>query len=259
MTLIEEFQSGTPLIFTGRVQPERATVEVYFGQEIDLHVQLGGDSIGLGVSLSIAASQVSVVARLMEGEAPDLFTLRNTVEDFVRTTTDALGYVTGRGYEVEISAVASGSGHHVVFGVEVGVLADSFSERPLDPAEVALLALSEPHLSRSLEELRKAIRAPARTAAHCFAAIEAIRQYFVEKLTLSREDSWQHLRNTLKIDRAYLNPLSESSKPQRHAQLTFASDQQRGDELLRAWRVVDRFCIYLHDGKVTKEPLGEPT
>lgn len=211
----------------------------------------------LGTSLSIQASQVSVVVRLVEGNPPDLLTLKNTVEDIVRTASDALGYVTGRGYDIEITSVSSDSGDHQAFGIESGAIAASAGERPVDPAAALELALTSNHLSRALEELREAIRSPARTAAHCFSAIEALRQSFAEASDESTSPSWLRLRESLRVERGYIAKLEEAAQAQRHGDIRFMSDKERADAMLRAWRIVDRFCIYLREGKVETDNLSD--
>jgi hypothetical protein len=36
--------------------------------------------------------------------------------------------------------------------------------------------------------------------------------------------------------------------PQRHAETPFATDAERGEDMLRSWRVVDRFTVLLEEG-----------
>lgn len=250
-TLIE----GHPLVFTGRVLPERANVNIRLPR-VGVEMVFSRRSVEAQIQLSIGASQVSVAVAIPDADPPDVWTLKNMVETFVRTATDALGYVSGCGYDCEISAVTAPNGEHSVFGVNVPGLEETSSERPFSAADTLELAMMHPLLARALSELREAIREPSHTAARAWAAIESIRQAFVDQDDEGKsQGSWTRMREELKIERGFFSPLEPPAKAQRHGEFFFMNAEERGDAMLRAVRVVDRYSIYLRNGHVDMEVL----
>src|SRR5665648_1082519 len=89
-------------VFSGKVLPERATIGITVnGIKIDA-IDAG---ISGTVNVSIIASQVSVI--INTNSDSDIWTLKNYVEYLVRSLVDAIGYLYGRGYDVEITSVVN--------------------------------------------------------------------------------------------------------------------------------------------------------
>jgi hypothetical protein len=239
----------TAYTFTGRVHPERAPLDLVLGP---LPLADGGS-----LRLSIYASQVAVIVETGP-ETPDIYTLRNDVRDLTASLIDALGYTTGRAYDIELTAVTTDGGAHEVFGIEVPALAASVSERPVEVEHVLLLALSSPWLRRALGELRRAIQAPSDTGFHCFRAVEAVRQHFRAADDSNADLSWQRMRAALNLSRDWLRPLEAYAVPQRHGEVVGMSDAERGDAMTRAWNTVDRFVVLLSENLTALPPERFP-
>lgn len=234
-------------IFTGKVLPERAAVSVT--TPLQLKVQAKDADVEFKATISIAVSQVSVVVKTSE-ETVDIGTLRNYVEHFVRSVIDAYGYISGRGYDIETTSVIKQDGSQIVFGVEVAELEATQGERPVSFHDLCgpdgLVYRSE-HLRRALADLREAIRSPLDTGFFCFRAIEGIRQSFIEDEDgTDTKPSWDRLREALRIDRSWFKEIEEFALPQRHGQMPFMSGERRVSVMRRAWKVIDRFCVYVH-------------
>jgi len=252
---MEEFdgilRTGQQAIFTGTVLPERAKVEVSPSQRLVLQIP-ESDAV-IDILLSVLLSQVSVAVEVKEGGI-DLATLRNTVDYVLRIYLDGLGYALGHAYDLEITSAATDDGAHIVFGVDVPILVSQRTERPFTPGETIQLALDHPPLRRALADLRQAMRTPGDTGFYCYRAIEAIRRDFVENFKEARAAAWERLRTKLRVSRSWIDPLETRSLPQRHGEVTFMTDSERSDSFDRAWKVIDRYCQYLAQGKT---PLPE--
>lgn len=145
-------------IFSGKVLPERANVNI-------TPIEVKIDAIDAGISgtaiISINVSQVSVVFNTNSNS--DLMTLKNYVDYSVRTLIDAFGYLSGRGYDIEITSVVNHEGKHAVFGVGIPELEKSQKERPLSFQQLLEAMAKSQHLHRALSDLREAIRSPVDT------------------------------------------------------------------------------------------------
>lgn len=240
--------------FSGRVIPERAAVTV---SPSKFRASVREAALDFEAEISIGVSQVSVVVQTAK-EVKDLPTLRNYVEQLVRTEVDAFGYLEGRGYDVEITSVTSADGQPlVVFGVEIRELQESKSERPVSFEELWKLlwdAKAAP-LRRALGDLREAIRAPLDTGFFCYRAVESLRQGFVEPEDGdSKGASWERLRNALCIDRSWIDELQKFGNPQRHGATPYMSGEERLLAMRLAWKVVDRLVEYV---KRDFQPLSQ--
>lgn len=232
-------------IFNGKIMPERANVNVSV-----LQIQMEAKDIGVSgeAIVSIGASQVSVVTKTTDKNV-GLLTLKNYVEYLVRTVVDAYGYLSGRGYDVEIISGVDPDGKQTVFGVGIPELEEARNERPLSFSELLKVMEKSRHLHRALGDLREAIRSPWDTGFFCYRAVECIRQSFVKDEDGDRKElSWKRLRNALRIDRSWLKELEKFALPQRHGVTPYMSGRDRVSTMQHAWKVIDRFCVYVHGG-----------
>lgn len=235
----------TAYIFTGRVMPERANVNV---SAVPIQFQATDAGVSGNGVISVVVSQVSVTLNT-ETVNVDLGTLKNYVEYIVRTLVDAFGYFSGRGYDVEITSVIEPNGKQTVFGVGIHELEEAQRERPLGFHEIIEVMNKSVHLSRALGDLRESIRTPWDTGFFCYRAIECIRQSFKrEEDGKDDSPSWERLRDALCIDRSWINYLIKFAKPQRHGETPYMSGKDRDSAMQHAWKVVDRFCVYVQRG-----------
>jgi hypothetical protein len=205
--------------FTGRILPERANVSLgsvtipnFFTKE----AVLKGN-----ITISIKISQIIAQVEITHGVV-DIFTLKNSIEFVVRNIVDAFGYVTGRGYDIEITSGIDSVGNQTIFGVGVDTLEDSASERPFTYEQVLQLTTKSLHLRRALSDLREAIRSPFDTHFFCYRVLEDVRQHF----HLDGEEpkkSWSQLKDSLRIERSYIIEFESIATGQRHGEIASSS------------------------------------
>ena len=110
----------------------------------------------------------------------------------------------------------------------------------------------------ALGDLREAIRSPNLTAFFCYRAIESLRQCYLDPDKrddeAERRNSWQLMRNELRVDRSWINQIQEASTLERHGILQAMSGEQRVNLMLHTWKVVDRFIL---SAKNQFQPLSE--
>jgi len=239
-------------IFHGTVLPERAGLDISSPVKISFSAEEAGIS-GEAI-LSVGASHVSIVVSSDDTEA-DLETLRNYVDYVARSTVDVYGYLSGRGYDLEISSVVDRDGRQTVFGVGIEDIENLQQERPLVFQEVLGLMSRSHSLPRALADLREAIRSPWDTGFLCYRSIETVMQHFAaeDETAGDRKPAWERMRSALRIDESWIAPLKHPADRQRHGRAAFMSGTDRVSAMKRAWKVIDRFCLYLNGGSA---PLG---
>lgn len=235
--------------FTGKVLPERAYVSI---SPIEINFNGTNTNFQGKLIISIQLSQISAVLKVETDQ--DLFTMKNTVEHSVRTLVDSYGYITKRGYDIEITSVVDTSNKQTVFGVGIPDLETATEEYPLDFSETSLLALKSKHLQHALGNLRDAIRSPWSTGFYCYRAIECVRQSFKEEGDSNERVSWERLNQNLRIDESYSKELTEFALPQRHGDMPEMTGEQRVRMMKHAWDIVGRYCLFL---KKDNGPLSE--
>ena len=258
-------------ILHGRVIPERSDVHLQLepGWLRPFRVQLPGeDAVEFEASISISYSQLAVIVK-SEAKIEDLFTLRNYIDLFVRSFLDMSAYLEGKALDVEITSVI---GHQdgepwatlpvwTVFGVEMPVLNQRKSERPVSYEELFPFLLDAPPqgeagvgvrmvaprtLRAALADLRESIKSPHDTAFFTYRAIETIRQFFVhDEDGTDARCSWERMANALRIESSWTSDLAPASQRQRHGAGLFMDEEARVQAMLRAWLVVDRFVLFV--------------
>ena len=256
--------------FAGKVLPERAYVTIGPIRPMKVQIILLDGVLEYEAHIFINTAQIMFVARSNE-PIENLETLRNSVEQVVRSIVDAFGYIEGRGYDVEITSAVDSSGQRSqVFPVEIGAIQAAKGERPLTLGELLDLlnsgagdaggegAFKLMQLRLALSDLREAIRSIDHSAFFCFRAIECVRQCYVEEgeedNNRARRDSWSRMRKELRIDRSWVKEIEDASMVERHGRHRATTGEQRTALMLRTWKVIDRFIMSAKSGF---QPLSE--
>jgi hypothetical protein len=242
-------------VFSGRVMPERTNVYL---APITLNNGVVGREMTKAPQITVSISYSIISVTVGEVDAiVDLQTLKNSIANIVSALVDVIGYQNGCGYEIEIDQAIDELGIQTIFGVRC--IHDSPEDaRKLQFEVLRDIPLQNVFLRKALEDIRKAMRCPNDTAFHCFRVCEDIRQYFVEKFSIKKEDkndSWKKMRNQLNIGDEWLRPLVAASKSLRHGEVIARIDTVQREEYFRiSIRVIDRFYSYLLQNS---EPLDK--
>ena len=229
--------------FFGKVFPERACVGIQTEKSHPILIPIRTPQYSIQISISL--SQVSVVVN-SENEIQDIASLKNEVEHHVRFLVDLLGFTKAYGYDVEITSMVNPNGELQIFGVGFDSLTKTVGERPLKIEDLMNVANKCPEFGRAIADLREAIRTPWDTGFFAYRAIEQIRQAFHEpKDGNDKKKSWERLRESLGIERDLIEDIKKFSDPQRHGEATGMSWEERLEVMKRAWKIVDKFTLYI--------------
>src|SRR2546428_523575 len=149
-------------VFSGRVIPERALIDV---AEVGFRTVENADVPQGRLHVQIFRSQISV-RYVCSGEVKNILSLRNLVEDAVRTILDVAGYHAGYGYDAEITQVVRPLSSYIhVFGIDVPALAGLVTKSGLTIQGIfsALAKSDGNYLREALADTREAIKSPRDT------------------------------------------------------------------------------------------------
>lgn len=234
-------------ILNGRVLPERCNVCI---PPLNLKLKCPDAGLDCNMVVSIQMSQIYLQIT-SEQEITDFNTLRNYVADAVHFFIDCYGFITGRGYDIEITSLAGENIQpHMVFGVGIDVLENDIEDRQTQNIEQIIKLFSEDdsysnQLRLTLKDLRFAIKYPEDSGFFCYRAIESLMQYF--NRSNNKDEAWNILREKIHISRNILDYIKKFADDPRHGCSILISDAERAKVMKYTWKIVDRFIYYLND------------
>ena len=222
-------------VFSGKVHPERANVNI---SPIKFEFGESDPNFKGKATIAISWSQISLILNIESNV--DLPTMKNTMEHMIRFIVDSYGYISGRGYDVELTSVVDPNNNQTVFGVGIDDLEAIQNQRPLPFSDIVKLAFQSKQLQHALNNLRESIRSPWDTGFFCYRAIECIRQDFKQADDKDEKASWDNLNKNLRIEKTYAEQLRKYALPQRHGDMPEMTGVEQVALMKCAWSVVDR-------------------
>ncbi len=236
---------GLKYFFNGKVLPERAVVHI---TPINAQVSVTETELQLKIVSSILLSQISMHVEIIKGEV-DLASLKNMAESFIRDQVDALGFLSGCGYDVEIDTCFNEAGEQIVFGVNFPGLEQIKDKRLVNYETVYQLSNSIPSLRIALGDIREAIRSPKDTGLFSYRAIEALMQTFKIAEDNDKDNlAWGRMQSGLNVSREALMKLKGFGDLPRHGKITSISGDERTSVLTFACQIIDRYCVFAREG-----------
>ncbi len=251
--------------FSGVVLPERAPLSVS-----TVHSQVIGASgdVYATLTLNVWLNQITVT---VDSSEPSVLTLRNLARSEAECVTSVAGFLTGCGYDVEITKAFDESlASTQVFGIDIPVLAERSRSRDIGLLVNAIFPLCfgghAIFLRRCLADLSFSIKRLDDTAFYCFRAIESLRQSFGTHL--SEAEQWNAMAKAVNSSKEAMTPLRTHAFPARHGLPNPLSDDERQKLFLYTWTVVEKYIdfrlgesgaapmFFPHPATVT-EPLQE--
>ena len=225
-------------IFSGIIHPER--VNFTLGSRIPFSLNLPDFNIVGQSTISIQSSRITVQFESSVDYTKDpkcnLETLKNFIEKNIRMVVDSYCFVNSYSYDVEVSTIKCEQLNiDYTFGVVGEYNITKTPEQIANEFNSLLLTFSEPKagfLKEVLADFRRAIKYPDTTASFCFRAIETIRTYLFEDITIAddsrrKRDGWQELRDTLKLTEASFSEIKKFALPNRHGEYPSITGDER--------------------------------
>lgn len=237
-------------VFTGRVIPERSGFD--YDQTVILdEVQVGAAELKFRVEFQIRRAQV--IALVDAEDSADVLTIRNYLGQVIRRLIDTVTYLSGGTHDLEITSVLKPDGQFIVF--DASLVGLQIGEKALNLQEVWTALIAHATLSsyaaQALADLREAIRHPHDTGFSAYHGIDAIRQSFAAPSDgTDRRKSFNRMRDSLRVERSYMDWVGEFRKTQAHAAPQFMTGEQRFQAAHRLWRILHRFLVYILRGGI---------
>jgi len=125
--------------FLGRILPERIPLSITLPEQTSEYAEF---DLRYRVTIRIDKGQFIIPVVIESGQV-DVPTLRNLVENEIRTVTDLIGYLHGSSFDIDIVSALSDEGPAAIFGIAIPVLQQ---DRPAQIATIEsdlLIAVSE--------------------------------------------------------------------------------------------------------------------
>lgn len=231
--------------------PERAQLSLAFSLGFS-HLTSGADG---EAHVSIILNQIAVAV-----ESPhewDIFDLRNVVLNLVRGQLDAIGYLVGHAYDLEITRVINRElSVDYVFGIDMPCIASRGRTNDLTASLTELrgklVGLQGIFLHRCFADLVSAMKNADDTGFYCYRALESLRHHCAAAHDLSDKSKtvqWEKFREVASTDRDSIDQIKAAADPARHGEAADISSVRRGELLTATWIIVDSYLAQV-EGKV---------
>ncbi len=233
--------------FCGRVLPERFPLSVTLPEQ---RAEVAEFGLHYRATIQIDKGQF-VIPVIIESGQVDVSTLRNIVENDMRTVTDLIGYVDGISFDIDTISALSDEGPSVIFGIEIPVLRETRQPQTATIETDLLKAVSEEIPARLvLADFREAMRNPVGTGFFCYRAIETMMQSMKARPDDKDGPAWDMLRSRLQLTRPAIDAIKGHADYPRHGKVSLIGDADRATVFRLTDQIVKRYLAYLQRGKL---------
>jgi hypothetical protein len=239
--------------FLGRILPQ--TVQVTLDDAPSLKWESSDIGLIMEFKSHIIKSQVDIECTLNRYTPDDFIEVHKRAIDICRATVDLACFNTGRGLTVTIESFVDPNGSKSALEIRNDYLAKLCTAFTLTSgfAQIHNLVLQDWRRYRVLNDLIRAITEHHVSTVNCARAIEGLR-HLIASPDASTTKAWKQMRETLRIDKAYLKFITDHSVDPRHGKPTYIPGNVTSEVTRRAWVVMNRYFEYLKNGE---RPLSE--
>jgi hypothetical protein len=124
--------------------------------------------------------------------------------------------------------------------------------------EIFRFVFSQPILIRHLSDLITAMTVPHEAPMSCARAMDGLK-HLIAKPDSSDSAAWHQMRAALRADKAYLQFITECSKPGRHGKNIRVPGDITRQAIIRAWTIMNRYFEFVKRGSVALPEAEFPT
>jgi hypothetical protein len=209
---------------------------------------------GLDITITINISNSAIdmecnLSRFIEG---DIVHVHRITLDIARAVVNLIAFVKGFGLSVYMHTLITPDGTPTVLVTHDPQLAEACTVFLLkeektpenDFQTIASLVISEPSLFIALDDLVVSQTVPHSVPVNCARVVDAIRHMIAPVMSGKRDHSWEAMRTALKLERSYLQMITDNSTAGRHGDRSFISGPITMEIQRRAWTVMNRFLEF---------------
>lgn len=232
--------------YRGRMIPEWLELSLDYGPTIDRTEQEGDEPVRFHARIN--EGRIIVVAETAgpDDEAHDPHFL--PAMDMARAIADVVCLECGKAFIPVFDEVELPSGEVVPVALADGRLRQIFGPFLHENFEAVLdLALLEVHVARLLSDATVMLTWPHYAPIAAGRVSEAILQLLTGGRTSS---DWTIMRETLRVDRPYLQLLTDHAAPPRHGNRQYVSAEVNSELGARAWTLLERYLVFRTHGEL---------
>jgi hypothetical protein len=243
--------------FSGRIYPSAFHISIDNLPAVDWRDE-ELESLGLNGTTCHVTIQQSVVSVECEvqhfSKEHHLMPLYIRSLDIVRASVDLMSVATGAGLQIVMDELTEPSGATSKLAPEQPNLAQLVPSIATMQGYDAVLRLVIPKIAalRVVHDMAEAISQTHIAPINRGRVIDGLRQAIAPTGSLSHQ--WQVMRDNLRVDKAYLQIVTDLSRGPRHGNTTHIPGPVVKDAVDRTWAVANRYFEYLKRGE---QPLPE--
>jgi hypothetical protein len=206
------------VIFLGKVHPD--ILQVSISDPPTVNWTAGDLGLEMAFKIKIERSDIRVECEVNRFDAADMLPIWMRAFDLVRGAVDLVCFATGIGATVTLDRLINPEGvHSAILPQDKSLAALCTAFRPGGPPNqdfntVLHIVFKEPSLFMALNDLIVAITLPHHSPVACARAIERLRHIIAPGVP--PKDSWESLRNNLRVEKDYLTFITGHSAGPRH-------------------------------------------
>lgn len=233
--------------FFGRVHPRATKISIHEVRVI--HYLDHGKHLTLNIVPRITNSVIAIDCYfdpLINNHASVILAVVITA---IRAQIDLVSFMLGAGTIVSIDWMKDYTGTTSTIALsqrDLAPLCTAFNEYK-NYKELKNIATADQAMSLALSDLIMAQTAPLLAEVNCGRAIEGIRHIIAGQGTEAKA-AWPIMREALKIDKSYLDLITDNSIPRRHGELKIIEENTVQEILRHSWTIMDRFFHYRLQG-----------
>jgi hypothetical protein len=235
----------------GSVLPPPPFVSITFADLPKVIYKPPGTDLNITVTVNVNNSAIDVECDMNRFDEQDIGHVHKIAFDTARAAVNLISFLKGYGLTVYLHTLVRPDGTRSVLvpqSPQLESICTAFSTKPAATREendfntVASLVFADPALFMALDDLILSQILPHQGPVTCARAVEGIRNMIAPGM--KRPAGWETMREHLKLDRAYLDLVTETSTASRHGDRTFVPPDVTLEIQKRAWVVMNRFLEY---------------
>jgi hypothetical protein len=241
--------------FRGRVLPEIAPLTIGYRPVVD-RTELPGEKAAT-YALRIEEGIIEIDVEVAALSEVDCLSLHGPAYDLSRAVVELASLADGVAYHVQIDDAVFPDGRvmPLLFGDRrLAACVHSFTVEDLEA--VADLVMLDPNLARALSDAVSVMAWPHYSPIACGRVADSLSRLLTPE---GEQPKWSRLHEVLRVDRPYVQPLSDYSAGPRHGDRQSVTGDVTSDLAARAWTLFDRYLAYRLGGDRPLDPVGFPT
>lgn len=201
-----------------------------------------GKTITLRVG--IKESEIDVRCQALDLTNSDFMECYVLSTDMVQTVVNVAAFYEGLGITVIYEKYFSTDGQEQGFTLGCPALSTILHGYDLWHRidEVLQIVISDGALRIAINDMIQSLYLPDNIPINCYRAVETVRHSLSDCKEAS--ETWKRMRDTLNLDRSYIDPITNASTNPRHGKYRFVNSEKSLELIRSSWNIMARYLAY---------------